>query len=264
MNKKTVIPRIVIAVILISGLVYYFVSKSFNGNRNVIFASGVIECTQVEITAKISGRIAGLHAKEGGQVKQGQLLVELAHDEIAAQFDQVNASYKNAQENLSRYGELYKAGSISKQQLDNAQMQYDVLSANMRNARAQLDNAFLKTPISGVVLSKNAEEGEIAFPGMSILTVTDPADTWIKIYVQETMLGRVKIGQDVKVKTDSYPDKVYSGKVINIASEAEFTPKNIQIKDERVKLVFAVKVRIENPDQELKQGMPADAEIVLQ
>ena len=264
MNKKMMVPRIVIAVVVISGLVYYFVSKNLKSSQNNLSASGVIECTQVEITAKISGRIQKLYAKEGDTVTQGKLLVELAHDEISAQFDQVDANYKNAQENLARYRELFNAGSISKQQLDNAQTQSEVLTANMRNAKAQLDNAFLKAPIPGVVLSKNAQEGEIAFPGMSILTLTDPGDTWIKIYVPETMLGKVKIGQDVKVKTDSYPDKVYTGTVVNIASEAEFTPKNIQIKNERVKLVFAVKVRIENPDQELKQGMPADAEIILE
>ncbi|MBU0951440.1 MAG: efflux RND transporter periplasmic adaptor subunit [Elusimicrobia bacterium] len=264
MNKKMMVLRIVIAVIVVLGLVFYFVSKNFKGNKNSQAASGVIECTQIEITSKISGRIQKLYAKEGDTVTQGKLLVELAHDEISAQFDQVDANYKNAQANLARYKELYGAGSISKQQLDNAQTQVEVLSANMRNAKAQLDNASLKAPISGIVLSKNAEEGEIAFPGMSILTVTNPGDTWIKIYVPETMLGRVKLGQDVKVKTDSYPNKIYSGKVSNIASEAEFTPKNIQIKDERVKLVFAVKVRIENPNQELKQGMPADAEIALE
>ncbi|OGS19924.1 MAG: hypothetical protein A2252_11430 [Elusimicrobia bacterium RIFOXYA2_FULL_39_19] len=264
MQKKMIILRVVVVVLVVSGLVYYFVSKNYKGKHGDITASGIIECTQVEITSRISGRIARLHADEGDFIKKGQLLVELAHDEISAQYDQVSANYKNAEDNLTRYTELYKAGSISKQQLDGAQTQREVLTANMRNAKAQLDNAFLKTPISGIVLSKNAQEGEIAFPGMSILTVTDPADTWIKIYVSETVLGKVKIGQSVNIKTDTFPDKIYAGKVVNIASEAEFTPKNIQIKEERTKLVFAVKVVVENPNQELKQGMPADAEIVLQ
>jgi HlyD family secretion protein len=108
------------------------------------------------------------------------------------------------------------------------------------------------------------EPGEIVAAGTPIVTVADLTDIWVKIYVPEPQLGRVKLRGTADVSTDSYRGKVYPGTVSFINSEAEFTPKNIQTKEERVKLVFAVKVRVANPNQELKPGMPADVRLNLQ
>jgi HlyD family secretion protein len=95
------------------------------------------------------------------------------------------------------------------------------------------------------------------------VTIADLGNIWLKIYVPEPQLGRVKLGQKAEIVTDSFRGKVYPGKVTFINSEAEFTPKNVQTQEERVKLVFAVKISVDNPNQELKPGMPADARIVL-
>ena len=97
--------------------------------------------------------------------------------------------------------------------------------------------------------------------GTTVVTIGDIGHPWLRAYVNETDLGRVKIGTNAKITTDSYRGKVYRGKVTFINSEAEFTPKNVQTQEERVKLVFAVKIRVDNPNQELKPGMPADAYI---
>ena len=128
---------------------------------------------------------------------------------------------------------------------------------------SQLRDRDAISPIDGVVLVKAAEVGEVLAAGTTVVTVGDIEHPWLRGYVTETDLGRVKLGARVKVTTDSFPGKVYWGRVSFIASEAEFTPKQIQTPEERVKLVYRVKVEIPNPNQELKSNMPADAEIIL-
>jgi multidrug resistance efflux pump len=104
---------------------------------------------------------------------------------------------------------------------------------------------------------------EYVAAGTPIVTVADLTDIWLRAYVNEADLGRVKFGQKARVTTDTYPDKAYEGTISFIASEAEFTPKNVQTPTERVKLVYRVKITVANAKMELKPGMPADAEIVL-
>jgi HlyD family secretion protein len=125
----------------------------------------------------------------------------------------------------------------------------------------QIQDTVAVSPVAGVVLVKSADPGEVLAAGTTVVTIGDMKKPWLRGYINETDLGRVKIGAAVSVKTDSYPDKVYQGRVTFIASEAEFTPKQIQTTDERVKLAYRVKIEIENSAGELKANMPADAEI---
>lgn len=133
----------------------------------------------------------------------------------------------------------------------------------LRLAETRLSYAAIDAPLSGVVLSDHVEAGEYVTPGAPVVTVGDLERVWLRGYIDETDLGRVKPGQPVAVTTDTYPDKTYEGVLSFIASEAEFTPKSVQTEKERVKLVYRVKIDIPNPDLELKPGMPADAEIRL-
>ena len=128
----------------------------------------------------------------------------------------------------------------------------------------RLGYATLRTPLAGIVLAEGIEDGEYVVPGTPVVTVGDLMNVWLRGYINETDLGRVKIGQKVDMMTDTYPGKRYEGVLSFIASQAEFTPKNVQTTQERVKLVYRVKVDVANPDQELKPGMPADAEIPVQ
>ncbi len=128
---------------------------------------------------------------------------------------------------------------------------------------SQLADTVEMSPVDGVVLVKSADIGEVLASGTSVVTVGDIDHPWLRGYVNETDLGRVRLGCKVKVTTDSYPGKVYAGRVTFIAAEAEFTPKQIQTAEERVKLVYRVKIEMDNPRHELKSNMPADAEIVL-
>jgi HlyD family secretion protein len=129
---------------------------------------------------------------------------------------------------------------------------------------ADIDNLTLRSAFDGVVSVRHAEPGEVVVPGAPVLTVLDLEDRWVKIYVREDKIGAVHHGQKAEITADTFPGKVYAGEVTFIASQAEFTPKTVQTSDERVKLVYALKVRITgDPGQELKPGVPADVALDL-
>jgi HlyD family secretion protein len=137
----------------------------------------------------------------------------------------------------------------------------DQARAAVAFAETQVENTRLLSPLTGVALSKNIEPGEYVSPGTPVITVADIAHVWVRAYVNDTDLGRIRLGQKLAVRTDTFPGKTYEGTIGFIASEAEFTPKTVQTAKERVKLVFRIKIDLANPDDELKPGMPADATI---
>lgn len=135
--------------------------------------------------------------------------------------------------------------------------------ANLKMAQEQLDKTIIRSGVNGIVLRTNFSVGEVVSPGVPVVTLIDPADMWLVIYVPEPAIGYVKIGQEALVTVDSFPGKTFKGRVSEIASQAEFTPKNVQTKEERVDLVFRVKISLPNEDGVLKPGMPADAVVYL-
>lgn len=199
--------------------------------------------------------------------------------------------YDKAHEDYLRYQVLFKENAITKQQLDDAKSTTEVAKNNLQAAiekqnlliagnrsdvilaqRLEVDRceAILKatqinaqdmllySPINGVVLTKNFERGEYVNVGNSIYTIADIFDCWVKIYIPSTQLGLIKIGQKAIVKIDSYPNRNFVGKVKEINSNAEFTPRQSITKNERANMVFAVKIGISNEEGILKPGMPAD------
>lgn len=220
-------------------------------------------------------------------------------EEIAAAratFARAEAEMKQQQRDYERQKELYEQNAVPTQQYERAQTAYEVAQARVNEARQQLrlveegprkekieqaratleqakqalemdrirlNYGVLRSPLSGVVLSKHIEDGEFVVPGTPVVTLADLDDIWLRAYVSEEDLGRVKLGQPVEVSTDSYPGKVYPGRISFIASEAEFTPKSVQTEEQRVKLVYRIKIDIANPERELKPGMPADARIIV-
>jgi HlyD family secretion protein len=146
-------------------------------------------------------------------------------------------------------------------QIDAARWQVTQAEAALAQARSRLREAIVVSPIDGVVLRKNLEVGETANPGVPILTLVDPKDVWLRAYVPETEVGRLKVGEPARVRVDAFADRVFTGRLIEIGSEAEFTPRNVQTKKERVNLVFRIKIQIDNPDGLLKPGLPADADV---
>lgn len=144
-------------------------------------------------------------------------------------------------------------------EVEAARSQVKMAQSSLEVAETQLRYTQLHAPFDGVISSRNVEPGEVVLPGREVLSLSDLSSVDLKIFVGETEIGRIKPGQLVDIKVDTFPDKIYSGTVSFISPEGEFTPKIIQTQKERVKLVYLVKVFIPNPDLELKSGMPADA-----
>ena len=349
------------------------------GGDEALALSGTIEGTQVDVSARISARIAELPVREGQIVRRGAVIVRLADDELVAEvrraegalvaaqaqlrdlvagarreeiqeaearaaraesqladllagarrqeIEQARAAVQNAEatriwaeRDYRRVTELFEKQLVAAQDVDRTRQAYDVAVANERSARERLDlvtvgprehevaaaraevraarervqllragprpdavaaaraqvaqaeaaitlartrlaEATIASPLDGVVLRKNMEIGETVNLGVSILTLLDPRDLWLRAYVAETDIGRVRIGQAATISVDSYPGRSFAGAITEIASEAEFTPKNVQTRKERVNLVFRVKIGVSNPEGVLKPGMPADAVI---
>ena len=147
------------------------------------------------------------------------------------------------------------------EQVAMAEAQVRQAEAAVRLVDAQIAQLTLVAPIDGLVTSRSAQAGETATAGSPLLTIANLDDVTLVIYIPVNRIGQVRVGQEVEVQVDSFPERVFLGQVASIAGEAEFTPRNVQTKEARVNLVFAVKVRVPNPDLALKPGMPADATI---
>jgi HlyD family secretion protein len=176
-------------------------------------------------------------------------------DAARARLEQAKAALRLAEAQRLELRRREQEVELRRAEIDRARAQLALIESQLRDAVAV-------APVSGVVLSKAAEPGEILAAGTTVVTIADLEHPWLRGYINERDLGRVKIGAKARVTTDSFPGKVYEGRVAFIASEAEFTPKQIQTPEERVKLVYRVKIDVANPNQELKLNMPADAEIL--
>lgn len=229
------------------------------------------------------------------EVKSGLRPQEV--ERARANVDLADADLSKAKKDFERAEILYRNGAISAAQYDSAKSGYDarralqksstetlslakegarredIKAAGYRVAQARaavaiaeerLKDTTIYAPFSGVILRKNVETGETVSPGIAVFTIGDIESPWVKVYVKEDRLTQIRLGQKAKVAVDLYPDKKrhYEGFVSYISSEAEFTPKSVQTAEERVKLVFAVKVKVKNEKWELKPGMPADVELL--
>jgi HlyD family secretion protein len=367
------------ALIVILALAVPWARRLHGDGPHALAVTGTIEAMQVDVSARLAGRIVTLAVREGQRVRAGQELVRLDADELAAEtgraeaaltaaeanlrdlqagarteeiaeaearaaraqaqlddvlagartqeIEQARAALRNAaatrewtERDFRRARDLFAKDLIAMADVDRARQAYEVAVATETAAREQLalreagprthevegaraevraareraallrrgprpdavaaaqaqvaqaraalalartraGEMRLASPIDGVVLRRNLEAGETASPGVAILTLMDPRDVWLRAYVPETDVGRLKIGQSAAVAVDAYADRRFAGRITEIAGEAEFTPKNVQTKKERVNLVFRIKIALDNPDGTLKPGMPADAEI---
>lgn len=216
---------------------------------------------------------------------QRRIVPEKSKDDAELKYETASKEYERAKENLDLVREGFRKESkeAAKARLAEGQAtlrqargnlkriaatekEVDVAKAGVLGAEAALELAEIQlrytqltAPFRGIVVSRNLEPGEVVSPGREVLSLADLSTVDLKIFVDETEIGKVKPGQDVEVKIDTFPDKTYRGQVSFISPEGEFTPKIIQTRKERVKLVYLVKIAIPNPDLELKSGMPADA-----
>lgn len=288
--------------------------------------SGTIECTQVQVSAQVAGRILRLPPQEGTALKKGDRVAqldakdyELKRDEARgglaqaeaqlalmlagsrdediqrarAQVQEAEAAARAAEADRQRLAQAYAKQSVTVKQKDDAQAQADRTAAalaaarqnleklvrgnrqeEIRMAQAQADQAKARlaqiekmiadctvtAPMDGVVTTRVREEGEYVSPGAALITLSRLDEVWLAIYIPESRLARVKLGQPAAVKVDGDPRR-YPGTVTFVAPEAEFTPRNVQTPEERTKLVYRVKITLPNPEGVFKPGMPADGYI---
>jgi HlyD family secretion protein len=232
-------------------------------------------------------------------LSQYQLLLKGARrEEIEAMeqaVERAKVNFENAKKHFERIKKLYEENVTTQEQFDNAKTLYEssksqyeeavkkleilksgareeeikIAFANYQRALAQMKSVELQikkskilSPISGFVTTKFVELGEFVSPGVPIAKISNLDEVYIRIYLPENVLGFVKLGDSVDVKIDSYPKRVFKGVVVFVSPKAEFTPKNVQTKEERTKLVYAVKVKVRNGEGIFKPGMPADVEII--
>ncbi len=181
------------------------------------------------------------------------VIPERKRDEAKTLLDQAESRVREAKEKLK----LLEEGS-RKYQIEEARERVREAEAALKYARKQLDEAVLESPVSGVVLLKNMDEGEVVSPLYPVAVIGDIENAWVRVFIPEDEIGRVMIGAKVDIMVDSFPGRIFHGIVSEIGGKAEFTPKFIQTRKERVHLVFSVKILVENKEMLLKPGMPAD------
>ncbi|MBZ0272497.1 efflux RND transporter periplasmic adaptor subunit [bacterium] len=282
-----VIRVLAIAAILTAAAYGIYTTRGDEKDENLY--SGVVEATEVTVSAEVAGRITEIAVDEGARIEKGEFIAriddaifaaQLAQAEAArgaarAQYQAVGAGLSEINDEIERGENLYNAGSMSAQKMDMLRGKKDRLAAQRdaashqikqadataRLAQEQIGRATIVAPISGTVVARSIEAGESAMPGAAIVTIADIENAWVRIFVPETRLGHLTLGQTVKVTADSWTDRAFDGTIVMISDRAEFTPKNVQTREERTRLVYAVKIAVPNPDGALKIGMPVDARL---
>jgi HlyD family secretion protein len=204
------------------------------GQKPAIF-SGTLELTEHSVGARVSSRLVSLQVDEGDQVSKGQLL---------ATFDR----YAQAERDYRRTLGLFEHGEINRVTLEQAEL--------------ALDDQRVISPVDGVVLVRLRTPGETLAAGSPVVTLGDRQDIWVRIFVPEGMVNRVRLGQKASVRLDGIKEAL-SGRVALVAPRAEFTPRNVQTEEERVTQTFAVKVKLDAPPDFVRPGVTADVELAL-
>lgn len=259
--------------------------------------AGTIEIRQVRLAPLASGRLAQLYKDEGDTVRAGDTVAVLDQPGLADLIDQRRAQAAAASlrvaevaaaradsvrtaSDLARAERLRAGAVIAEQQYDQARAAAAAAAARLQAVRAAprereaagaalaateavIDQLTVVSPVAGVVLTRFAEPGEAVAAGTPILSVGVVAAPWVRAFVGERAIGRIRVGQEARVRVGAYPDTTFPGRISEIAPRAEFTPRAALTERERADLVFAIKVEITDGDGRLKAGMPADVTLSL-
>lgn len=243
-NKKKWAIIIAVAIVVITACVLIF--RFFM--RGPFVYAGTLETTKVILTSRVASDVAEIYVVEGDSVVAGQPMITLSCDVYKVMATQINGDYERAVT-------LREKGHLS-------QAEFDVIARNKQDNDLKLDWCNVKSPIDGMVITKFREIGETVAPGTVLISVANPYDIWAYFYVPYEMLHRLHVGQSVVGTLPEAPDKTFTGKIIKISEEAEFTPKNVQTSEERMRLVYGVKVKFNNSDLTLKSGMTIESALV--
>jgi HlyD family secretion protein len=206
--------------------------------------AGTVEATEVDVSARVASVIARVEVAEGTEVRKGQALFRLACEDIGLAARLAESNYRRAES-------LFKSGSMPQAEYDRARFQRD--DALLRQGWCRV-----ASPVTGTVLYTYFEAGEMVAPGARMATVADLSRVWAVIYVAEPLLAKLKPGMKVEGRASGAGSARFPGAVSHIREKAEFTPKNVQTREERTRLVYGVKVEFDNPDRVLKPGMTVE------
>jgi HlyD family secretion protein len=251
--KKRIAIVVVLVVLVAAGAVAWTLWRG-NGSANAaLTGSGTIEAPEVSVAPLVSGRIVNAPVAEGATVKTGDVLYRIDDSVMKLQVTQARAGVTAAKAARDQARNDKKSDA----EIAAAQAQLDQATAALKLALLQLSYCTVTSPTDGVLLSKALDAGEIASPGRTLATVGRLDELTVTVYVPESDIGKVKVGQKATLVTDS-STQTFDCAVVSIASEAEFTPAQVETKDQRVKLVYAVKLSVTDSSGTLKPGMPAD------
>ncbi|MFZ0530854.1 MAG: HlyD family efflux transporter periplasmic adaptor subunit [Propionicimonas sp.] len=246
---------VVIVLLLVGGAAWWWWSSSQPAADAAQWeATGTVETTQYQVASALSGRITAVRVAEGDAVTKGQELVRLDRAALKLQQQQAEQGVVAAEAALKN---ARNDDDSTKADITAAKARLKQAKAAVKLAKVQLGYASITAPRAGTVVSVTTNAGQNAGPGRTLLTMVDPSDLFVRVFVPETRIGQVRVGQAASLTTDS-STQTYPGVVSFIASEAEFTPNNVQTKEQRAKLVYEVRVRIADSSGTLKAGMPVD------
>jgi HlyD family secretion protein len=282
---------LIAVVVVVAALVVTLVVTARSGRRADNELSGTIESFEVQLSARVSARVLATPREEGEPVRAGDTLAVLDTADYAraaeaaraqwrsagAALDAARARERLAATTLERFAAVAESGDLSRQQLDQARAESAAADAASRAAataaeaaRAQYDLALARladctvlAPLDGTIATLVFRPGETVNPGQVVATIVDLDRTWLTVYLPERLLGRVRLGDSARIRVDAWPGRDFPGRVSFIAEQAEFTPKDIQTREERVNSVYRLKIALPNPERVLKPGMPADARLTL-
>lgn len=266
----------ILLLLAISAAAYYFwVQHEKATHRDAIVLFGNVDVRQVDLGFRVLGRVKEMHFEEGDLVQPGKLMATLEKQPYADQAKEAHAnqqsiaaSLKNAELILTRRKDLISDGSVSQEDLDNAQASVATLTANLKAADAAVEVALsnLKftevfAPTEGTILTRIREPGAVVNTGEPVYTLSILSPVWIRAFISEPELGFIFPGMKAEIHTDS--GKQYRGQVGFISPVAEFTPKTVETAQLRTDLVYRLRIYADNPDRYLKQGMPVTVKLPL-
>ncbi len=255
-----------------------------NSRKNAV--SGTIEVDEAHVGPRMAGRVEKIFAQEGDRLKEGQMIAQLEADELRARRDlaaaQIDAAIRDAgaaaaqleflRSDAKRQKDLLarkvvspndaeRAESAAKTQektVEGAQMRVIQARAQLADIDSQLKEMQVVAPAASILEVLSVKVGDVLPPNGEVATLLLPEHLWVRVYVPETWLGKIKLGEQVRVRVDSFPGQDFPGEVEQINRQAEFTPRNVQTVADRIKQVFGVKIRLPNNDERLRAGMAAD------
>ncbi|MBK6769212.1 MAG: efflux RND transporter periplasmic adaptor subunit [Ardenticatenales bacterium] len=245
-NAKTAVAIVALAVV--AGAAWWMFGRDGTGDAAALEASGTIEVTEVDVAAEIGGRVVAVEVDEGDDVAVGDVVVRLDTALLDAQRAQAQLALDIARDAAQA---IVPPPAPAARQVAAAAAALNVLDV-------QLDKLTLRAPITGVVLARAIQPGEVALPGAPLLVLGRTDDLTITVYVAEDRYGRIDLGETAELRVDAFPTQTFDARVVHIDETAQFTPRNVQTAAGRRTTVYGVRLSVTNKRDRLKPGMPAD------